>query len=1152
MFEKEFNPSQLSALDLNRHVAITAAAGSGKTTVLVERFVRTLEENGFRPEHIVAITFTEEAAAQMRERIRKAVEKRRDRFDDGEEEGGNPWNRALRFLSAARITTIHGFCLSLLREHPLEAGLNPGFRLLPPGEQELGLSEFVKQSLSNFSASRHPALATLLRYVGRAGLAPTLREMIRRRNHLPTLASGELQTAELEKIYRRETASVILRLPEWDRLGQILDAVPARLLRDGSSCSRRSEAQLRLRRRLDDLEEADFIRLFDETLGIRISPSRDWKESGLYQPLKEAWDGLKKQLRRHPLEMEDAASEKDLHFRSAVDALACLYREILDGFQKAKRRQSAVDFEDLLSLARRLVRNAEVRESVRRRCRWFLVDEFQDTNRLQWEILQPLIGDKGSFFAVGDAKQSIYRFRDADVAVFREVQDWVEKRGRLVDMPQNYRSLPDLVDFNNRVFSKLFAASLPFEASHQQMEACRPIVEGGRGSVEVLLRDAGSANSQPDSEAAAAWIAKHLEEGRRHAGEIAILLRTRTRLKEYERTLQEAGIPFQTVGGIGFYERQEVVDLINVLNFLANPRHDAALLGALRSPVLNISDEDLYLISRGEGSTLWEKLKAGAGPGAAENRRFAASSLRRWLENRQTETLGELLTGIVRDTGYLETLSASRRSVQNLANVDKFIQTARQFESAQRRDLREFLRFLEALVESEAAEAEGAVRGPALDCVRIYTIHGAKGLQFPVVVLPELGAPLSAAPRDRYLCETLSCNSRERTFVGFKIRNPSDAYEELSHPVFRMLNRLDEYRQTAEEKRLLYVACTRAEDRLVLIGEKTKAPSYAAWLAEAGAESFQARPDPEVQSPNSPSAPGLRRTGEVRSFQAIERQRREVPDSRFEVRVRQEVVPEKTVWTPTEIAAWSQCARKFYLAAVEGRSDDHDLVPQPLGGVAVLTGSAVHAILETTPDLQRREAVEGQIRIWEERLSALLPENRREAIRRSLEGHVRSLAESGFHQRMKCARRMFREKKFNIRWKDLWITGVLDRLFQEADGRWVVVDFKTNQIRTDQVEAKVAEMAYDLQVEIYLWAVSRILSTDRLEGALFFTRTGDLRPIPFDARVADKCERILAQLPRRQSSEEFKKTTAAARCQSCGFYRLEACGGAVPSQGSLW
>ncbi len=243
-------------------MAITAAAGSGKTTVLVERFVWTLEKNGFRPERIVAITFTEEAAAQMRERIRKAVEFRREQFDEGQEEAANPWNRALRFLSAARITTIHGFCLSLLREHPLEAGLNPGFQLLPPGEQELRLSEFVKQSLADFSAARHPALAALLRYLGRVSLEPMLREMIQRRNHLPTLASGQLQTAELEKIYRRETAAVILRLPEWDQLWEVLETVPARLLRDGSSCSRRSGAQLRLRRRRGDLTDADFIRLF--------------------------------------------------------------------------------------------------------------------------------------------------------------------------------------------------------------------------------------------------------------------------------------------------------------------------------------------------------------------------------------------------------------------------------------------------------------------------------------------------------------------------------------------------------------------------------------------------------------------------------------------------------------------------------------------------------------------------------------------------------------------------------------------------------------------------------------------------------------------------------------------------------------------------
>ena len=1151
--ETILSSEQERALDLSRHVVITAAAGSGKTTLLVERFVRILEHNGFKPDQIVALTFTEEAAAQMRQRIRQAVEIRRDQFTPGDRTE-NPWERVYDLLSLAKITTIHGFCLSLLKEYPLEAGLDPAFQLLSPVEQQSGLFQSVCVSLTDLSKSLDSALEVLLEYVPRGVLEPLFLELIRRRNQLSAFDPNRFTFRYLEKTYRMETAQVLTSLPIWDQLQRLLSHLPQELLRASDSCSRRCQAQLNLFLRRRQLRSEEFITRFAETFSIRVNPSKQWQESAAYPTLKNVWNSLKRKLKKYPLSLGPPSSEEDHHFHKALKALHLVYSEILARFQQQKSRDSVVDFEDLLERAERLVRNPRVREALRYRYRFFLVDEFQDTNYLQWNILHPLIGPEGNFFAVGDAKQSIYRFRNVDVTVFGEVQRWIKRRGRVLEVGENYRSVPELIEFNNRVFGYLFRPGLNYEAVHQEMVArrCDSTIED-QGStreetenpveldpraVQVFAYDPASSPAFFEPELVARCVKQLVRtSGFRHS-EIGILLRSRTRLKDYEEALRQNGIPFQTLGGIGFYEQQEVLDLVNLLRFLARRWDDAALAGILRSPLFNLSDEDLFLLSLEKGDSFWEKLQSGSRRVSPKRHwRFAHNRLQAWLKESYQTTITTFLRRALNETGYLEIVAASRRGPQNCANIEKFLDLVRTFEKNQARTFAEFLRFLDTLLKAEPKEAEAAVLEDPHQGVRIYTIHGAKGLQFPVVILPDLGSPLLSRRKDPFHCETLRDGQSSQSFVALKIWNPDKSYDELQHPVYSMLRRLDEYRQIAEEKRLLYVAMTRACDHLILIGKKTDQPSYARWLFDSEALHdlrIKVSSGESLRAGCEPSASAVSKAGVDL----------EVSHPRFPA---PEAVSEKRTWTPTEIAHFRHCSYQYYLSGIRALPEHLPFSREQIEQSQALLGSAIHRMLEDP--VSRIEDLISRIETARD-LTAVYPPSsivgpeQQSALRENILRHLRRITAHPFYQRLLNASQLCSEKSFHIRKNELLITGTFDKLFRERDGRWIVVDFKTTEIASSQIPVKVRQFAYDLQVEIYLWAVSQILSTDRLEGFLFFTHTGDLLPVKFNSAVAGKCENLINRLPRRLCASNFPKTNDPEHCYSCGFYRQHICSGA--------
>lgn len=1140
--DPRYDESQRRALDLSTHMVVSAAAGSGKTRVLVGRYLQILEHHGHQPHRIVAITFTEEAASQMAARIREGVLARLSAAPSPELK--RPWQQALEALGDAPITTLHSFCLRILREHGSRIGLDPGFGVLNGGDQRLLLDRCLQELLDSWSRTRLPAFATLLRYLPFRRIEAVLAEVVQRRNHLA--ARSSLDQAEiLRRLYRRETAHFLARSEVWARLRRLLERVPKRLLIRNDSFARKCVRQRQLFRIRPTLDEKEFLVRFEESLGLAARPSKAWADWEHRAGLVKCWKALKEEYGRYPLRVshpsEESGFDGDAHFDKAMVALEELAGLALDRYRSEKEQDSLLDFEDLLALARSLIRLPDVRRNLRSRHRFFLVDEFQDTNRLQWEILKPLVGAGANFFAVGDDKQSIYRFRDADVAVFRAVRKWVRKRGRVVELRRNYRSHSSLVRFSNRVFRNLMQPGLDYEAVHQEMTPVLQETGVADPGVRGLLYEKLPQGYGTEAEVVAAAATELLSEGFQ-AREIAVLLRNRTRLREFENAFCRWNLPFSARGGNRLHDQPEIVDLTNLLGFLDDPGRDLELLGVLRSPLFNFSDEDLLLLSLQEGSGIWKKLRSARPPAGAWPRHwvFARESLDAWLQATHQGSAA-ILSRAIAETGYDEIMAAGGRGDLARTSIRRLLELARRFEIGHGPSRRPFCRYLEGLRRLGAQEGGFAEGGS--DRIGVHTIHGAKGLQFPAVILPDLGAPLLAGMIDPFFGQAVGKAENQYCF-GLSIRNPLRGYEQYRHPHYEMLRRLDRYRQSAEEKRLLYVALTRARERLVLIGKKSGRPSYARWLQEADAETCMTpltlrtldgsrksagRAPGENELSPTVSTPVL--TGE--SVLASRKNRLAPGADRWS----------KTTWTPTEIVSYYRCPRSFFHSRVEGR------VEVPASGwrasPSALVGSAVHELLENPGALGDEAEVERFLDRWRTRLGSAYTEAEIRRMSRRIEKSLEGVRKSRLAERLSSARKVFSEKRFHVVEQGRLVTGIIDKLFQEGNGRWVVVDFKTTRRTEPGVGQEIVEKGYRLQVRIYLWAVSRILETMNLAGRLLFTEAGTLRPVPFDADVAARCRDLVGRLPQAPDPHRFPRTRIAETCSGCGFMTGGLCPGAA-------
>jgi ATP-dependent helicase/nuclease subunit A len=741
---------------------LAAGAGSGKTSVLVERFVRAVREDGIAPGRILAITFTERAAGELRERVRARL------LQLGERE-------AARDLEGAPIGTFHGFCARLLRVHALTAGLDPDFAILDEASAGRLAQLAFRRALAALVAERPPTEPADSPFAGQAS------------------GGGREAAVDLVAAYGA-------------------DRVRAMVLR-------------------------------------------------VYAEQRSRGAGMPR------LPVPALAAQPEPLQRRAVAACALL-DELLEGFGRAygelKRVRGALDFDDLELRARALLAEHEgMRAGWAQRLELLMVDEFQDTNRRQLAILELL--ERENLFTVGDELQSIYGFRHAEVELFRERRRELDARGEALALIRNFRGRPPLIAAVNGVFGQLFGdAYTPLMAARE--DACEDGVdEGAPGRLGAASKEAGRAGAAAEEPliellltdrrgwgergladeplahavagalpAAPLWrqaearllaqrVAELVAAGHAALGDVAVLLRAAGDLPVYERALEERGL--RTLAAVGsFWGHQQVGDLLAWLRALANPLDELALYSTLASPLVGVSSDGLALLARAAhtaGEGVWETARRAEGeqakgelhgclPAADRERleRFVAHFTAE-REAAPAHPIAELLLRALAWSGYERHVSSLSWGERRLANIHKLLRLARDFEAAEGRDLRGFLDHIahrEAFAESSEPHAPAAGAEP--DAVRLMTIHAAKGLEFPVVCVADLGRAGNGMQPDLLV-------DGER--VGLRLAS-LDGSEPVACLEYERLYERRREAEAAEEERIVYVAMTRARERLLLSG----------------------------------------------------------------------------------------------------------------------------------------------------------------------------------------------------------------------------------------------------------------------------------------------------------------------------------------------
>jgi ATP-dependent exoDNAse (exonuclease V) beta subunit len=790
---------------LDRPIVVEAGAGTGKTTLLISRLLHALESGATEMSGVVAISFTEKAAAELRLRLRQALE-RRARVTELSDPSRARLRRALHELHRARISTIHAFASTILRERPAEARVDPQFRVLDELEslqiQRAFWRRWVEAELER--ASDDDALKSVL-VVG-VQLEPDLQRLAlaldNNRDVEPMLRLPAL-SRDLEQQMRavwtavrdcREHAEAFCRDPE------------DRGLLDVQRLARRLDA-------LDELALASWPAVFVQDLRVNATAGRrdSWAPGAAVEN-----KARRLRIQQQLVDVRQAVSDGVL--RAAIRWL----QRFLLAYSQEKHRLGVLDFQDLLLQARALLHDdLTVRGELGARIQMLCVDEFQDTDPLstRWDDVQ--VGSK--LFLVGDPKQSIYRFRRADLDVYARCCDIVKRcGGEIFDVVQNFRSRPAILHWVNGVFAQLFdversrtqprAVELVASASASERPAVWVVTPGARGDSRAGASASADVWRRDEARAHARLIVRALDErwSVRAGGEtrpleprdVAVLFARTAGVELYEDALRAAGLPFRQEGGRLFFQRQEIRDVLHALAAIDDPQDSLALVAALRSPLFGISDEELWMHRRAHG-------------GFSYLQSYVSSPLRAALDlfcrlhaERHTLDVEGCVTRLLECTSARAVYAARPHGERCVANFETLMRQARGFTSTRAVGLREFVRTLRDLDDDTPRLAEWSPEEERSDRVRLLTVHMAKGLEFPFVALANLGARgnLQQPP---LVYDRVEATAQVRLRV-------SDVRTHLSTRGFDATARLEREREAAEERRLLYVAATRARDYLVV------------------------------------------------------------------------------------------------------------------------------------------------------------------------------------------------------------------------------------------------------------------------------------------------------------------------------------------------
>jgi ATP-dependent helicase/nuclease subunit A len=1067
---------------LQNHTCLTAGAGAGKTRRLVETYLGLLA-GGIKPQQIVAITFTEKAAAEMRSRV---VAQLAQLAAAGEP--GPDWRRLLPQVEWAPISTIHSFCASLLREFGAVMGLDPEFSVMEADEfQEIKeeiLDQIIREEMQAASA-RLLELSAQFPLMAQGGLR---QRIIYLHSELSSLgvspARARQRTAEA---HVNEAAAAPGLLSE---LNGVIGQLAAK--RAGELASGKQKFLAKLDSLLDE-----WPNLYSK---LQADPADLESLQMLFSHTGGNWGKVNELRQKCRKNLEDLISMAALPLGARLaDLLLELTGELDSRLEQELKRRASLDFDGLLLGARALVRdNPSVLSELKGRWSALLVDEYQDVNPVQGELVRLLAGLQGPkshaggadqpaprLMVVGDRKQSIYAFRGAEVSLYAQTMEEFESGdGVLEALPNNWRSAHQLVEFFNSLFPQVFSGGKHRQSNpavyvdYRDDDAQQPARQRpgpSHGAVEVLLTDgpedlSSEAWRREEANSLGQYIRGLIQEHGVEPGEIAVLFRRLTQAGLYEEGLNQAGVSYYTLRGRGYYGCQEIKDIYYTLRAASNNKDELALAVWLRSPMVGLSDETLLAISHpgpGAGNSLNQALTRG-GPWpdwlTAQDRNsieLACNNLKNLNELAKRLSPAELVEAIIEQSGYLPVMMGTPGGEQKAANLRKLLEMSRQPGWGLRGGVEEFILGLGKLVESPPQEPKAPLLGEEAQVVRLMTVHQSKGLEFPIVILADLGGKdmlfsalpppaknglISVAPRD----------------------SATDAL--IKNQIYSNLRAKEQASQEAELARLFYVACTRATEKLIFsltTAPPNKQSAWGGWVHNLvinnpqaniinASEEFKVIPKQFQVRANTSEFETAKSASQTKSdpeAHAIAQrclQPRGLPVKRLQESV-------------SGIEDWFACPRRYYFTRILGMDTAVLSGSGPNGGFGANLGSQVHRLLELAPLWEGPSGLDGV-------LHQTAPPG--DAAR------VRDLAAGVWRTELNTLledlppRNILREQGFNlsIALTDdeprLDIIGEIDLLLAHPDGN-VVVDYK--------VSGHMDPAPYRLQLSLYALAAWRML-----------------------------------------------------------------------------
>jgi ATP-dependent helicase/nuclease subunit A len=1113
---------RIATEDFSRPLLVEAAAGTGKTRLIVERIFNILRGGHATMPQIVAITFTEKAAGELKIRIREWLEEKLPTLTDPTER-----NRILiaqRDLERAQVSTIHSFATWMLKQLPVEAGVDPAFAVADALKSELLRAEVwnewfrAEASAAPPPESLHRALLHGLDLDNLHALAETLCV------HRDSIALDSNVTAPDPKEIIRKALEILKNVEPCTRSNPKAKN-PAKNLEP-------LRAQLKYAESLEALEAERFL-MRELEYDIGNSKREFWKPPEHYDAVVQA--------------SADIAALRLQISDSILRAVADWMRGFLRAYELRKQREALLDFEDLLIKARDLLRDSpHARQYFGEKFRFILIDEFQDTDPAQAEIAlflaekngapaterdwRKLELESGKLFIVGDPKQSIYRFRRADIEMYEDAKKIVAG-GKPLTISTNFRTVRAVTDWVNRIFSTRIKR--PEEGMYQPdyvgLDAVREAEKKNTPTVLVLeptaeeraIIESKGTNITEVRKLEANALAQTLKHLRGTARvldkdtkkwrvaewrDMAILFRALTDLSIYERALEDYEIPFQVEGGKDYFQRPEVRAVCSLLMCLDNPANTRELVAVLRSPIFGIPDEEIFLwknkgnaldytavppadatervlpiqgsdkkdchserseesLGKRSEETL-SPLKRGQGDNRSGGVRLdavnslvyrALASLHKLHVARNHHSFPAFLELCYRELRLVELFALMHRGDQCVANLWKLVDTARAAEGAGMTSLRQLARYIRDTALEKAEERQSPSVEEGDDVVRIITMHSAKGLEWNIVALADLGRQKNNR-KDMILVERGS-GRVEMSLRGMKTASYDAA-------ALREKARVD-----AEETRLLYVAMTRARDWLILpFFESSKKTGYFTNLLREDFSPERIGTDPSVQRVDRKAIETPRTEYRPVVIEA------EDPDSKQRGKV-ERALAERDEWIADH--------KKFLDAISQGRprrrpsQHEEEQIAEIVedGWQGKQIGTLVHAALEA---VEVKAPLADQKRAAQQFIAASAASA---PMKKRAQELVETALKSELWERLRRSPRVLREVPFCVTLDGKLVEGFMDVVFEE-NGNWHVADYKSDAITPAQLEQRVE--FYRGQMQTYAAAFQQVTGQTFSEKLLYF------------------------------------------------------------------